>query len=119
MERYRTTTKRDIIEIESEPHGIMHYRGYGLAVIVRNTSTGDRSELFIDGIKSLAEQLEPLVKSNGGKFKGLKFGIKKASKERSAQYVIDTQISLSQSDIPPEKPISNEEKLWRKISDSY
>ena len=83
MERYKVTNKRDVLAVESEPYLIMHYRGYGLAVVVRNLSTNDKYELFIDGIKSLFTQLEPLVESNGGMFTGLKIGIKKASNERS------------------------------------
>ena len=119
MERYKATNKRDILTVESEPHMIMHYRGYGLAVVVRNLSTNDEYELYIDGIKSLSTQLEPLVESNGGIFKGLKFGIKKASNERSSPYVIDTQISEPQPEMAAEGPTSHEERLWRSISNRY
>ena len=119
MERYRATNKRDILAVESEPYLIMHYRGYGLAVVVRNLSTNDEYELFIDGIKSLFTQLKPLVESNGGMFTGLTFGIKKASKERSSPYVVDTQISETQPEIAAEEPTSHEEKLWRRISNRH
>ncbi len=119
MERYKVTSKREILIVESEPHIIMHYRGYGLAVIVRKLSTDDEYILVIDGIKSLFTQLEPLVELNGGMFTGLKFGIKKSSNERSSPYVIDTQISGTLADIEAEEPTSHEEKLWRTISNRY
>jgi len=119
MDRYKATIKRDILTVESEPHIIKHYRGYGLAVDVRNLSTNDKYELAIDGIKSLFTQLDPLVESNGGMFAGLKFGIRKESKERSSPYVIDTQISETQPEMAAEEPASHEEKLWRSISNRY
>ena len=119
MDRYKVTYKRDILTVGSEPYLIKHYRGYGLAVVVRNLSTNNECELFIDGIKSLFTQLEPLVESNGGMFTGLKFGIKKASKEQSSPYVIDTQISETQGGIASEEPTSHEDKLWKSISNRY
>ena len=119
MERYKVTSKRDILIVKSEPHMITHYRGYGLAVIVRNLSTNEEFILVIDGIKSLFTQLEPLVESNGGMFIGLKFGIKKFSDERSSPYVIDTQISETRAEIAADEPTSQEEKLWRTISNRY
>jgi len=119
MERYKATNKRDILAVESEPYLITHYRGYGLAVVVRNLSTNDKYELFIDGIKSLFTQLEPLVEANGGMFTGLRIGIKKESNERSSPYVIDTQIARTEPEIASEEPTSHEEKLLRSISYKY
>ncbi len=119
MERYKATINREVLTVESEPHIIKHYRGYGVAVVVRNLTTNDEYEMVIDGIKSLFTQLEPLVESNGGIFTGLKFGIKKESKERSSPYVIDTQISEVQPEMEAEEPTSHEEKLWRSISNRY
>ena len=98
---------------------IKHYRGYGLAVVVRNLSTNSECELYIDGIKSLCRQLDPLVESNGGMFTGLKFGVKKESNERSSPYVIDTQIAETQPEVAAETPTSHEEKLWRRISNRH
>ena len=119
MERYKATNKRDALAVESEPYLVTHYRGYGLAVVVRNLSTNDKYEMFIDGIKSLFTQLEPLVESNGGMFTGLRIGIKKESNERSSPYVIDTQQSDAEPEIASKEPTSHEEKLLRSISNKY
>ena len=119
MDRYKASTRRDILEVESEPHLVMNYRGYGLGIIVRNQSDNKVYEMVIDGIKSLATQLEPLVESNGGSFSGLRFGIKKASKERSSAYVLDTRTNVGHVEDTVEDSKSTEDKLWRKISSRY
>ena len=88
-------------------------------MVVRNLSTNSECELYIDGIKSLCRQLDPLVELNGGMFTGLKFGIKKESKEQSSPYVIDKQVSETQAEIASEQPTSHESRLWEAIFNRY
>jgi len=117
MEHYRANTKRDVLVIESEPHITKSYRGFGLVVVARKENDMSmKYELKLDGIKSLAEGLEPLLKNNQGLFTGLKFGIKKASKERSASYVIDTNFH-DQKEVDTVR--TQEERLWKQIDARY
>ena len=85
MEKYRANTTRDVLIIESEPYVYRGYRGFALAVVARKVDDPSKEyELQVDGLKSLADGLEPLLKKNQGSFSGLKFGIKKASKDKSS-----------------------------------
>lgn len=119
MDKYRVTTRRDVLIIESEPHVIKGYRGFGLAVVVRKEGEPSTEYFFqLDGIKSLAEGLEPLLRDNEGSFVGLKFGIKKESRERSSKYVIDTKPG-SNSPATSNSSSSMEEILWEKIEARY
>ena len=119
LEKYRASTKRDVLTIESEPHIVKGFRGFGLAVVARKEDDPSTEYLFqLDGIKSLAEGLEPLLKENEGSFAGLKFGIKKASSERVSQYVIDTK-SGSKKNPTTNSSSSMEDVLWKKIEARY
>ena len=119
MEKYRASTKRDVLTIESEPHVIKGFRGFGLAVVARKEDAPSTEYLFqLDGIKSLAEGLEPLLKENAGSFVGLKFGIKKASRERASQYVIDTKSDIRKKSTTNTSS-STEDVLWKKIEERY
>lgn len=125
MERFKATTTWHVLKIESEPYLIMTYRGYAFAVVSRDLSTNREHELVITNIKSLATPLEELRQSNGGLFKGLRFGIKKESEERSSKYVLDPEkavtntIKCDEIEESLHTGISPERKLWQRISKRY
>ncbi len=65
------------------------FKGYAPIVPVKVDKTGLEYILYISA-KSLTEQLEPLRKHNGDQFTGLKFSIRKESKDRMAKYELKT-----------------------------
>ena len=120
MDRFRATTTWKVLRIESEPYLLMAYRGYGLGLQCRELATDQKYELLITGISSLANSLDPLRKANGNLFTGLEFGIRKESKDRSSQYLIDPKktVKNTQNNRPGESK-THEEKLWDSIEKRY
>lgn len=84
----RVDTVGVTIKIMTEPFVINTTRGYAPAVNVRVEDTGEERTMFI-GAKSLADPLQHMVESNGGRFSGLKLSLKKQSDDRYAGYLVD------------------------------
>lgn len=76
------------IKILTEPFVVNTTRGYAPAVNVQLEDTGEERTMFI-GAKSLADPLQQMVASNGGRFSGLKLSLKKQSDDRYAGYVVE------------------------------
>ena len=76
------------VEIVSEPHVVMSFRGY--APVVDVTGPDGKQILFISS-KSISQGLDPLVQENGGKFQGLKLKLRKESDDRMAAYIVEKQ----------------------------
>jgi hypothetical protein len=76
------------VEILSEPYVVMTIRGFAPVVDVK-TATGDFI-LYISS-KSMSDGLMPLQEAAGGKFKGLKFRVKKESEDKMARYIVEKQ----------------------------
>ena len=125
MDRFRATTTWQVLQIDSEPYLVMTFRGYGMVVASRELSTDQEYELLITGIKSLAGPLEELRNSNGGLFTGLRFGIKKESRDRSSPYAVDPKRTTTtvRNDDPhidqSPKAASHEDRLWDRITKRY
>ena len=123
--RFQARTTWTVLEIVSEPYLVVTFRGYTPAVQVRESATGACYDLLIGGIKSLAEGLEALRPSNGGKFKGLRFTIKKESSDRFSRYQIGPAHSgpvALDSKIPSDdihKRVPVEDRLWHSIIRKY
>jgi len=114
-QRFRAGTEFMTLEVTSEPYLAQTFKGYIAAVEVLEVATGVRLEFLIGGVKSLAEQLEPLRAANGGGFKGLRFKVKKASSDPFSPYVVhsdDGGLSSGERKTP-------EDKLWDRITDTY
>lgn len=110
--RFRTSTTFTTLEVNSEPYLVLTFRGYIGAVEVIELATGNHYELFIGGVKSLAESLEPFRISNNGVFRGLRFRIKKASEDRFSVYVVEPDDNVAS----PAVTETTEAKLWNRIT---
>ena len=84
----RVDTSGVSIKIVTEPFVVNTTRGYAPAVNVQLDDTGEERTMFI-GAKSLADPLQQMVTSNGGKFSGLKLSLKKQSDDRYAGYIVE------------------------------
>ena len=123
--RFLTSTNWTDLEVICEPYIVITFRGYTAAVEVLETETNKRNELFIGGIKSLAEGIEPIRQNNGGLFTGRRFKIKKADAARNSPYVIEivndsaaqrqTLVKTQAEEPELESPISTEDKLWQRL----
>ena len=82
---------------------------------MRELATGNHYELFIGGIKSLAESLEPFRTSNNGMFRGLRFRIKKESEDRFSAYVVESDDNVAL----PAVTETTEAKLWHRITGTH
>lgn len=81
----RVTTEWKDVEILSEVDVLATFKGY--VPVVRILVAGsDIPRLLIIGAKSMLEPLKQMREDNVGKFKGLKFSIRKAGTERTAPY---------------------------------
>ena len=113
--RFRAGTTFTTLDVTSEPYLVLTFRGYIGAVEVCELATGSRYEFLIGGIKSLAESLEPLRASNNGMFRGLRFRIKKESRERFSPYVVVPADDV----VSPGIAETAEAKLWDRITGTY
>lgn len=84
----RVDTSGVSIKIMTEPFVVNTTRGYAPAVNVQLQDTGEERTMFI-GAKSLADPLQQMVSSNGGRFSGLKLNLKKQSDDRYAGYIVE------------------------------
>ncbi len=75
-------------EILSEPYVVMTIRGFAPVVDVK-TPTGEFM-IYISS-KSMSDGLVPMLEMSDGKFKGLKFRVKKESEDKMAKYVVEKQ----------------------------
>ena len=75
------------LSVLDEPTVKVTYKGYAPVLPVRVHQTGLRYLLFISA-KSLGEGIEPLRASNGGKFSGLSFKVRKAGPDTFAPYEV-------------------------------
>lgn len=76
------------VEIVSEPYVVMTIRGFAPVVDVK--SPGGDFMLYISS-KSMSDGLVPMLEASEGKFKGLKFRVKKESEDKMARYVVEKQ----------------------------
>lgn len=76
------------LQILSEPYVIFTRRGYQCVALVMNQRRKSTHMLFLSA-GSLANQLEPLRKENGGHLSGLEFWVRKASPEKTSKYIIE------------------------------
>ena len=76
------------LEIVSEPDVVLTIRGYAPIIRVRKVRTGVEYLLYISA-KSIAQPLEVLRSNNFGRFKGIRFRIRKESMEAIAKYEIE------------------------------
>jgi len=83
----RVDTDGVTVKIVTEPFVINTTRGYAPAVNVTVEDTGEDRTMFI-GAKSLADPLQQMVESNGGKFSGLRLTLRKQSEDRYAGYIV-------------------------------
>lgn len=84
----RVDTTGVVVKILTEPFVINTTRGYAPAVNVEVEETSEERTMFI-GAKSLADPLQKMVDSNGGRFTGLKMSLKKQSDDRYAGYIVE------------------------------
>ena len=77
------------IEIISEPDVVLTFRGYTPILQVRKIRTSVEFILYI-APKSLASPLEELREKNTGIFKGIRFRVRKATKDQMALYEVET-----------------------------
>jgi len=77
------------VEILSEPYVVMTIRGFAPVVDVK-VPTGEFI-LYISS-KSMSDGLVPLLEPADGKFKGLKFRVKKESEDKMARYIVEKQV---------------------------
>ena len=75
------------VSVIDEPTVLMTFRGYAPVLPVRVEKTGLEYFLFISA-KSIGEALDPLRESNGGRFIGLEFSIRKAGTDQFSRYEI-------------------------------
>jgi hypothetical protein len=77
------------VEITSEPYVVMTVRGFAPVVDVK--APAGEFILYISS-KSISDGLMPLQEAAGGKFKGLKFRVKKESEDKMARYIVEKQV---------------------------
>ena len=76
------------VEVLSEPFVVMTVRGYAPVVDVK--APEGNFILYISS-KSISEGLDPLVRANGGTFKGLKLRLRKETEDKMAPYIVEKQ----------------------------
>ena len=72
----------------SEPYVAYSYFGYTVALLVFEKKTRREYEMLI-GSKSLSDGLKRLAESNGEKFTGLDFWVRKESNDTRAKYMVE------------------------------
>jgi hypothetical protein len=75
-------------EVLSEPFVVMSIRGYAPVV---NVKTPEGEFILYISSKSISEGLDPLVRTNGGAFKGLKLRLRKETEDKMAPYIVEKQ----------------------------
>jgi len=83
----KVSTEWVSVEVISEADVFPTFRGYAPVLHVRIEDTTNESILYISAV-SLCERLEELRKQNGGRFTGLRFGVRKESEEHYAKYEV-------------------------------
>lgn len=76
------------VEVLSEPYVVMTIRGFAPVVDVKTPG----GEFILISSKSMSDGLVPLLEPADGKFKGLKFRVKKESEDKMARYVVEKQV---------------------------
>jgi hypothetical protein len=79
-----------LVKIESEPYVIYTKRGYQPAVDVIDLHSGTEGFMIISAM-SLADGIQPMVLANKNKFSGIIAVISRASREKTAPYIVRSE----------------------------